>query len=58
MMIVRSFSANAEGYDDYAAFARELGATPEVARVSRGRDVGELELWTGWVPGEPQHPVT
>lgn len=58
MMIVHSFSAGADGYDDYAAFAQAVGATPEVARMSRGRDVGELELWTGWVPGEARQPVT
>ncbi len=52
MMIVHSFGTDSAGYDDYAAWARLLGAEPAAGTVSPARAAGSRELWLGWVSGE------
>lgn len=55
MMVVHSFSDQQVGFPDYVAFAQELGAEPAVGSMSRARDLGGVELWLGWVAGEPRY---
>lgn len=54
VMLVHSFSATAEWRDDYASFARALGADPDEQPIVRAHVPGDVNLHLGWVTG----PVT
>ena len=54
LMLVHSFSQEAEWFDDYAAFARLLGATPEKDSVGVAADLDGVRLHLGWVTGDPR----
>ena len=56
VMLVHSFSAAGSWFDDYAAFARALGAEPARGTVGTARTVGEIQLHLGWVTGDVPPP--
>jgi hypothetical protein len=53
-MVVHSFSAEQAGFSDFAVFAELLGASPQIDAIARARDLASVELWLGWVAGEPR----
>jgi hypothetical protein len=56
LMLVHSFSAAGSWFDDYAVFARALGAEPAHGTVGTARTVGEIQLHLGWVTGDVPPP--
>jgi hypothetical protein len=48
VMLVHSFSAAAEGYDDYERFLALFGATAAVGRLAPAGVRGGVELYFGW----------
>lgn len=51
IMIVHSFSQEHVWFDDFSAFAAELGATSELGRLSRANSVSGRPFYLGWVTG-------
>lgn len=51
VMLVHSFSPDAAWFDDFAAFARALGANPLKNGVARVPDGPTVPLFLGWVSG-------
>ncbi len=60
-MLVHSFSPTAERHDDYARFARALGAEPDSQTIVSARVPGDVKLYLGWVKGavrsQPEGPA-
>ena len=53
MMLVHSFSSSDAWFDDFATFARRLGADePAVDRIIPVGDRGAIELHLGWIRGQ------
>lgn len=52
VMLVHSFSSVSAWFDDYAVFARALGARPVSGAVTPARVASGVELHLGWVTGE------
>ncbi len=48
VMLVHSFSEEHAWFDDYAAFVKLLGGTPENGGMGRVPGHAEPELWIGW----------
>lgn len=51
VMLVHSFSPKHASFDDYAAFVKLLGGTPENGGVGMIPGHAEPELWIGWARG-------
>ncbi len=49
VMLVHSWAANREGFDDYSAFVTVLGESPEIETVTGVTTVDDL--YVGWVSG-------
>jgi hypothetical protein len=58
LMLVHSFSSEHAWFDDYAAFARALGADPAGGAVVAARTADGIQLHLGWVTGEIREPRT
>lgn len=55
VMTVHSFSDEDAGLADYKTFAKLLGADDAaVGVVSKAREINGIELWLGWITGEPR----
>lgn len=52
LMLVHSFSASGTWFEDYAAFARALGAESAYDEVGYAKTVGGIDLHLGWVTGK------
>jgi hypothetical protein len=52
LMLVHSFSASSAWFEDYASFARLLGAEAEVDAVAHAGRRDGIDLYLGWVKGE------
>jgi uncharacterized protein DUF6946 len=55
LMVVHSFSPADAWFDDYALFARELGVEVAVDKIVRVGERRSVELYVGWVKGEPAY---
>jgi hypothetical protein len=53
MMLVHSFSRAKAGFDDYCAFARSLGGSPQVNAITTiGERAANNTLHLAWVTGD------
>jgi hypothetical protein len=50
--VVHSFSPDSFRFDDFAAFCRLLGATPEIGRLACVRINDGMPLYLGWAKGD------
>ena len=49
VMLVQSFSATNSWFDDYAVFARAVGAEPSLGAIAPAKTLGGIKLHLGWV---------
>jgi len=49
IMMVHSFSANNESYEDFDAFAKKLGFMPKKQWFTKYRKIGNINLSLGWI---------
>jgi hypothetical protein len=52
VLVVHSFSGRRAGWDDFAAFCRLFGATPEAGRLEHLPGKQAIPLFAVWVPGD------
>lgn len=52
VMLVHSWAAHEEGFDDYSAFVTAIGGSPGIDSVGDAASVDDL--FVGWVSGEPE----
>lgn len=57
MLLVHSFSRRQAGWEDFAAFCRLFGTTPEAGRVERLEGAQAVPLFALWVPGDQRFLV-
>jgi hypothetical protein len=57
VLVVHSFSRRQAGWDDFAAFAKLFGTTPEAGRLERLQGEQAIPLFAAWVPGNPRFLV-
>jgi Domain of unknown function (DUF6946) len=57
LMLVHSFSTEDVGFQDFAAFARLLGAGAEPNGMSHVGERDGVELYLGWARGEAEHLI-
>jgi hypothetical protein len=57
VLLVHSFSRRQAGWDDFAAFCRLFGATPEAGHVERLSGEQAVPLFAVWVPGDKRFLV-
>ena len=57
MLLVHSFSRRQAGWEDFAAFCRLFGTTPEAGRVERLEGEQAVPLFAVWVPGDQRFLV-
>ena len=55
MMLVHSFSQDDEHIEDYASFLRLFGVIGEINRIVSVGEVGGVQLYFGWVRGDPKY---
>lgn len=49
IMMVHTFSANNESYDDFEAFAKKLGFIPMKQGFTKYKKIGNINLSLGWI---------
>jgi hypothetical protein len=54
MMMVHSFSAADDGFDDYASFVSLFGADAQLNSVTPGGQRNGVHLYFAWVRGDPR----
>ena len=54
-MLVHSFSESLEHFDDYANFAAQYNIEATPNSVTRVAQINGIELYLGWVVGNPEY---
>jgi hypothetical protein len=57
ILVVHSFSRQQAGWDDFGAFCRLFGTTPEAGRLERLPGNDAVPLFAVWVPGDQRFLV-
>ena len=55
LMLVHSFSQKDEWFENYALFAALFGVEAEINRIHSAGRIGDIQLYLGWVKGDPKY---
>lgn len=55
MMLVHSFSQADEWFENYGLFAALFGIDAKINRVHSASKIGDIQLYLGWVKGDPKY---
>lgn len=54
-MLVHSFSQELDHFDDYAGFVGLYGQTAEPNQLIEAKQLGDTQLYLGWVVGNAEY---
>ena len=55
LMLVHSFSQKDEWFENYALFAALFGIDAKLHRIHSAGRIGDIQLYLGWVKGDPKY---
>ena len=55
LMLVHSFSQKDEWFENFALFASLFGVEAKVNRIHSAGKIGDIQLYLGWVKGDPSY---